>query len=127
MPRSDYVDEGGPVVCKGLAHRRLEGVRVLDPHSAQPNRACDHGEIGILQGDIGTRIARRLHLHFHEAQSAIVDNDDFHRELELHRGEQFTQKHREPAVSREGDDLAARERGLCPKCLRQGHWPSSHD
>src|SRR5262249_6396345 len=49
-----------------------------------------------------------------EAERAVVEHDDLHREAKLREAEKITHQHGEAAIARERDDLSSRECRLAP-------------
>ncbi len=119
MLRSDYVDEGRSLDANASRNAGSRAPRILYPHSVQPYCACDRGEIGIMQGDIGAWITGRFHFHFHEAKSAVVDNTIFTGSLSCTAVSNSPEASR-GAVSRERNNLATRECRLCSERLGHG-------
>ena len=116
----DHVDQSRPVVRERLLQRRLELRRVLDPVARQAGGLRDLGEVRIVEIGPDIEKTRRLHLHVDEAEQAVVEHHDLHRQAELAQREHVAHQHGEAAVARHRDDLAAGARRLHADRLRQG-------
>ncbi len=77
-------------------------------------------KIRILQVGAHIQEARRLHLHVHEAEQAVVEHDDLHRQVELAQGEDVAHEHAEDAIARERNHLPAGIGALRADGLRHG-------
>ena len=73
------------------------------------------GEVGAEGHEAGG-----LHLELDEAERAVVEHDDLHREVELLEGDEVAEHHRQAAVAGERDDLPAGLRRLHADGLRHG-------
>ena len=78
------------------------------------------GQIGAVGDDPGG-----FHFQFHERQRAVTEHNDLDRKLLLARGQRLAEQHRQPAISRERDDLPAGVGRLRADGVRQrvGHGP----
>lgn len=75
-------------------------------------------KIGILQFGARTKESRCSLLQFNEAQRAIIEDHDLHRESELYKAEKITHQHGETSIARERDDLPIWKCLLRPDGLR---------
>ena len=80
-------------------------------------------EIGIVQIRGEFEDAGGLHFQLDESQGVVFEDDHLDRQLQLPKRQQLAHQHRQAAVSRQRDDLAARMTGLGADGLRQsiGH------
>ena len=107
-------------------NRGVQVLRSLDAHALDSHGLCHVGEVGILEIDVGIEKAECLHLHFHEAQGAVVQHDDLHRQLRLQQRHELAHHHGEAAIAGKRDHLALGEGGL--RANAPGAWrsPSIH-
>ena len=118
-----HVDQGRSVVLECLLHGSFELFRVLNSHTEQSRRLSDVSEARVIEFRSEFENTGSLHFKFNEGQRAIVENDNFNRQIELLQRQQFSHQHRQPAVTGKGDDLAIWKRRLRTDGLRQriGH------
>ncbi len=114
-----------PVVCERRPERVRQVVGMFDSLAVHPERLCHCGEVGI--GQVGAEVHETagLHLELDEAERAVVEHDDLHREVELLEGDQVAEHHRQTPVAGERDDLAAGLRRLHADRLRHARSPCS--
>ncbi|GJE69732.1 hypothetical protein CHKEEEPN_1261 [Methylorubrum podarium] len=98
----------------------LQIARILDPAGMDADGVGHGGEIRVPQFDARFEIARGLHLQLDEAERAVVEDDDLHRQGLLRQGEDIAHQHREAAVARERDHLPAGARRLDADGVGQG-------
>ena len=66
-----------------------------------------------------------LHLQRHEAEHAVVEDHDLHRQLHLRQRDEVAHQHGEAAVARHRDHLTARAARPGRRWRAAWHWPSS--
>ena len=107
-----------------LLNRAVEIGRFLHPNALYPAGGSDSSKVRILQiGAVG-QVAARFHLHGHEAQHAVVEHHQLHRQFQLRHRDKIAHQHAEAAVA------AHRHHGAvypmparpAPAALR---WPSN--
>ena len=92
----------------------LDVARIFEPDAANADRLGHGGEIRILELGAEVQEARRLLLELDEAERAVVEDDDLHRQAELLEAQQIAHQHGEAAVAGQRDDLPARDAACAP-------------
>src|ERR1700678_4741944 len=92
---------------------------VFDSYTHQPDLLSQLREIRVLQIRLIVEYSVDFHLQFHHPESAVVEHDDFDREIVLLHRQQITQQHGEAAISRHRDYLSSGITKLSPNGLRE--------
>ena len=106
------------------------GSNLVGRFSRQPQQAGAFShfcKVRILQIGSELQNARRLHFQFDKGQRVILEDNDFHRRLQLPQGEQISHEHGEPAIARQGHNLTAGMTDLAPRWPEARHSPSIRD
>jgi hypothetical protein len=74
------IDESGPVMRQGCV-RPL--ARILDPNAVNAGRFGHGRDIRIVKPSAKIEEAARFLLNLDEAECAVINDDDLHRQLEL--------------------------------------------
>ena len=94
--------------------------RVFDTHALDADRLSHGGEVRVVEVCAGVQVAGRLHLHRHEAERAVVDQDDLDGQFQLLERQDVPHQHRETTVARQRNDLAPWASRLRAEGLRHG-------
>ena len=120
VPIGDHVYEGRPWMRQRRLDRGCEIGGVLDTRRVHAHRRRHRSKIRVLQPDAEIEEAGRHHLELDEAERAVVEDDDLHRQIVLNEREEIAHQHRKAAVARQRDHLARRKCRLHADRLRHG-------
>ena len=74
---------------------------ILDPDPAHADGFRHGREIRVLEIRAGGEETRRFLLKLDETEGAVVEDNDFHRQAQLHQAEEIAHQHGEPAIARQ--------------------------
>jgi hypothetical protein len=94
------IDQRRPLVGQDLRQGRPQILRLLHTNPLDADGLCHGGEIGIGKVTATVRESPRLHLKLNKAERAIVQQDDFNRQILLQEGDELSHHHRATAVAR---------------------------
>src|SRR6266446_7195183 len=80
----DRIDQHRPVMSKGAGDSGIDFGRVFEPDPAYANGFRHRREIRVLEFRASIQKARGFLLELDEAERAIIEYDDLHRQAELH-------------------------------------------
>ena len=90
-----------------------------------PTASAICGEVRIDEIGADRQEAGRFLLELDEAERAVVEDDDFDRQLELDEAQEIAHQHGEAAVAGERDHLTAGRRPPGRRWPAASRWPSS--
>jgi len=118
MAIHDRVNQNRPVMSQGCLNPGRHVGGIFQTKGTDANGFGHFREIGVIESRAMFEQARGFHLQLDEAERAIVEEDDFHRQLELANGEEIAHQHGKTAIARKRDHLPPRKCQLRPDRLR---------
>ena len=104
----DAIHNRGPIDCKGIGDRAVQLIWMARLESLAPAGAGERRKIRIGEFDCfpKSRQTNTLSLQKNEPKAGIVEDDDLHWQLVMHRRQELAHQHVETTITAKGDDLA---------------------
>src|SRR5207237_10228233 len=103
------IDQSRVIVTERSGYSVIDLGRVLDPNAADADGLSHGSKIRVSEFSAEIEKPGGFLLQLDEAERAIVEHHDLHRQAELRKAEKVSHQHREPAVARQRDHLPSRE------------------
>ena len=110
MAIHDSVHQDRSVMSQGCLNRGRHVGGIFQAKGTDADRFGHFRKVGVIESCAMFDQASGFHLQLDEAERAIVEEDDFHRQLELANGEKIAHQHTETPVAGKRDHLPLRER-----------------